>query len=90
MNVQQSVPTAKSEVRGKDLGDEYLIFDRDGDRLHVLNRTAREIFLLCDGSRNAEQLAAQLATKFDVDDTTALADTQRTLDELRRLDLIDG
>ena len=35
----------------RDLGDEFLFYDRDGDRVHVLNGVAREVFLLCDGNR---------------------------------------
>ena len=55
-------PTPAPDVKGTDLGDEYLFYDRDNDRVHVLNATAREIFLLCDGSRTADEIAAELAS----------------------------
>ena len=40
MSERTSKPAA--QVDGRDLGDEYLFYDRDGDRVHVLNETARE------------------------------------------------
>jgi PqqD family protein of HPr-rel-A system len=73
---------------GQDLGDEYLFYDRDSDQVHVLNGTAREIFLLCDGARSDEEIARTFAERYDVEAETARADALRTLDELVRLGLL--
>ena len=58
----------------KDLSGEYLFYDHGGDRVHVLNGTAREIYLLCDGTRTVGAIAASLRERFVVDETTARRD----------------
>ncbi len=79
-------PTPASE--GTDLGDEYIFYDRGGDRVHVLNGTAREIFLLCDGTRTEEEIVEAFTAKFDVEKATARQDTLETLGQLRQLGLL--
>ena len=63
----------------KDLSGEYLFYDREGDRVHVLNGTAREIYLLCDGTRTVAVIAGALRERFDVDEATALRDSASTI-----------
>jgi PqqD family protein of HPr-rel-A system len=82
------VPRPIPGAQGTDLGDEYLFYDRERDRVHVLNATAREILLLCDGTRTEEQIARQFAERYDVDPATAATDAQRTLQQLYELGLL--
>jgi hypothetical protein len=63
----------------KDLSGEYLFYDRKGDRVHVLNGTAREIYLLCDGARTLVAIAESLRERFEVDDATARRDSASTV-----------
>ncbi len=79
-------PTPASE--GTDLGDEYIFYDRGGDRVHVLNGTAREIFLLCDGKRTEEEIVEAFTAKYDVEKATARQDTLDTLAQLRELGVL--
>ena len=81
-------PRPTPGVWGRDLGDEYVFYERDGDRVHVLNGTAREIFLLCDGSRNEDQIAAALQERYGIDGETARRDTAQTLQRLVELGLL--
>jgi len=75
-------------ARGRDLGDEYLFYDRDHDRIHVLNETAREIFLLCDGRHTEEEIVAILAERFEVDEDSARLDARALLGSLVELGLV--
>ena len=85
-------PTRASGARGQthDLGDELLAYDRELGQVHVLNRTAREIYSLCDGTRTAEEMAGVIARQYDVDAETSLRDLLATLERLVQLGLIDG
>jgi len=85
-NEQHPRPTGSYE--GTDLGDEFLFYDRERDRVHVLNFTAREIFLLCDGERDEGKIAQALAEKYELDESTALADTRATLKQLFELGVL--
>ena len=89
MTVSSENQRPRSAVEGRDLGDEYLIYDADTDHVHVLNGTAREIFLLCNGSRTTEEIAAELARKCGVEPSVTLADTRETLRQLSELGALD-
>ena len=82
------IPKPTSTFEGTDLGDEYLFYDRENDRVHVLNTTAREIFLLCDGKRNEDEIACSLAESYDLEQATAGKDTQDTLTRLYELGVL--
>ena len=73
---------------GRDAGDECLFRDADGLRIHVLNRTAREIYLLCDGSRSAAEVADELAARYAVDQGTARTDVERLVELLVELGIL--
>jgi PqqD family protein of HPr-rel-A system len=75
-------------ARGRDLGDEYLFYDRDHDRIHVLNVTAREIFLLCDGAHTEEEIATTLAARFEIDEEQARSDARELVQSLVKLGLV--
>jgi hypothetical protein len=73
---------------GRDAGDECLFRDPDGQRIHVLNRTAREIFLLCDGTRSCSDVADELAVRYAVDAPRARADVDALVERLVGLGIL--
>jgi hypothetical protein len=72
----------------KDLSGEYLFYDPSGDLVHVLNGTAREIYLLCDGTRTLGAIASSLLTRFEVDEETSRRDCTATIAELAEKGLL--
>jgi hypothetical protein len=85
----ETVLRPSEAVKYRDLGDEFLFYDSRGDRLHVLNTSARAIFLLCDGTRTLEQVVDAFASQYEIDDGTARTDTQQIIDELMKLGILD-
>jgi len=81
-------PVRTGRIAGKDLGDEYVFYDRSGDRVHVLNATARAVYLLCDGTRSVEEIAGEITAEYDVDGDTALRDVRETVRQLVELGLV--
>jgi pyrroloquinoline quinone biosynthesis protein D len=75
-------PKHNPQVTGRDLGDEYVFLGRTGDRIHVLNDTAREIYLLCDGTRTLAQIAEALRATYDVPPEKAREDVERVIGDL--------
>jgi hypothetical protein len=67
-------PRRTGAYQEKDLTGEYLFYDQGGGQVHVLNSSAREIYLLCDGSRTLLEIARSLPERFDVDEDTACRD----------------
>lgn len=48
--------------------DGLVVYAEATDTVHHLNKTAAVIFGLCDGTRDAEAIAAELATLFELDE----------------------
>jgi Coenzyme PQQ synthesis protein D (PqqD) len=61
--------------------DGLVIYVAATDTVHHLNKTAGVIFGLCDGTRDAEAIAAELAALFDLA-TLPLDETLACLSEL--------
>jgi len=72
----------------KDLGDEYLFYDSRGDRVHVLNATARSIYMLCDGTLSEAEVADRFAAMYGIDGATAERDIEQTLGQLTEIGLL--
>jgi hypothetical protein len=86
-----SIPTRlepTGSLNHRDLGDEFLFYDRDGDRVHVLNGVARQVFLLCDGRRTNTEIVSEIVTRYAVEAERARDDVIRTLSELLELQIL--
>ena len=54
-------PIARTEgLIVEELDDEVLVYDMDRDRAHCLNSTAARVWKLCDGRKNATDIAREL------------------------------
>ena len=81
-------PRQSETMTGKDLGEEYLFYDASGDSVHVLNGTAREIYLLCDGTRCVTDLVQLMVDRYDVEGSEVRKDVETVLNELTDLGLL--
>jgi hypothetical protein len=81
-------PRPTGALKGTDLGDEFMFYDHEKDHVHVLNATAREIFLLFDGTRTAADVTVAVAEMFEIDADRARADVETTEARLRELGVI--
>ena len=82
------IPRPAAAPQGnRDLGDEYLFYDRDRDQVHVLNGSAREIFLLCDGTRSVAEIAEAFWEKYQAEE--AREDAERIIRELADLGVLN-
>lgn len=67
-----STPLRQAHVRAYPLDDEALLSDPKSKSLHQLNATAYAVWRGCEG-KSVEQLAHDLAARFDVEPRTAAA-----------------
>jgi len=84
-------PAARPEtVAGLDVNeaeDGLVVYVEATESVHHLNKTAAVIFGLCDGTRNARQIADEVARLFALD-AAPFDETLDFLAELERSDLI--
>lgn len=81
-------PRRLDTLRAKDLGDEFMFYDAAGDAVHVLNGTAREVYLLCDGRRRIEDIVRAVVERYEVDEATARGDVGEVIERLLGLGVL--
>lgn len=57
-------PKVRQDLLLQEMGREGLLYDRDGEVLHVLNVTALEVWRACDGDNDLEAIGSVLTTRF--------------------------
>lgn len=57
-------PRVREELVFRPLAGEWVVFDPDGRRLHVMNLTAALVWSFCDGSRNRDEIAREVRAAF--------------------------
>ena len=68
---------------------ECLLYNPSRDEASALNRTATEVWLLCDGRQTLSGIARVLGERYDVDEAMLLADVAGVLAALRARGLIE-
>ena len=84
-SIEGSDFTISREVNG-----ETLVLDGRAELIHQLNPTASFIWQQAQSGSRAEEIAAALATQYDVDLETAHRDVAATLTRLKELNLVNS
>jgi pyrroloquinoline quinone biosynthesis protein D len=69
------------------MGDRWMLVSPE--RGFVLSETARAIVELCDGTREEEEIVAELGARYSCDVDTIARDVRALLDALRQRALIE-
>jgi hypothetical protein len=88
MVAAETRPRQLDRFLGTDLMDEYVFYDAAGEQVHVLNATARRVYLMCDGSHTVEQMVQAFVAEYEIEEPTARADIDETLRRLEELGLV--
>ena len=59
-------PVRDKHLVWRDIAGEVVIAERDSHTIRVLNKTASFIWTLADGTRQTEDIVAEVCNKFDV------------------------
>jgi len=96
MNSQSKNDLALARQKGlvlRDLGDELLIYDRESDQAHCLNRSAAAVWHHCDGGTTPAQIAILLQKELGApvdEDFVFLALNQFSRDRLLESSVVSG
>lgn len=85
----RETPRRRQEIAARDLGNEIVIHDATTGTVHVLNETAREIYLACDGTRDRRQIARMLADLYAIAAEDAAKDVDEMLDRLIEIGAVE-
>lgn len=79
------ISKAKSSVTCKELGNgEYVMYDKDKDKLHIINETAFSVWRFCDGCHTADSIEEKLRDEYKITNSHNI-----TMDIKKILDLFD-
>jgi hypothetical protein len=82
------VPAHAPGVAGVEVGDEVLLVDEVGDRLHLLNPTAGLLWRCFDARSTVGEISADLAAELGLPEDRVLADTSAVVRDLQARDLL--
>ncbi len=81
-------PIRRSEIMERKVGDEHMLYDTLGRRVHVLNPTAYLLWNRCDGDHSLDEIIAEAASATGAPEEQVRADIEECLDSFRNLSLL--
>ena len=81
-------PCVRQDVSLTEVEDGAVLFDSASERLHSLNTTAAYLWILADGSRTAEEIAAEISELTGQPHHKVFDDVKESLRTLRRENLL--
>lgn len=82
-------PKLRSDLLTREVEDEFLVYEPEGGEVYLMNPMAAAILELCDGSRDAAAIAAEILDVLEADPQTVQADVERALEELSEKKLLE-
>ena len=87
--IRTTVVPRQRRVEAFASGGELLVYSATRDEASALNRTAVEIWELCDGERTIAAIAMTLGQRYGVAEQYFLADVRAAIETLRARGLVD-
>jgi hypothetical protein len=87
MHDPSTKPVTANGLDAHESEDGLVVYAEATDTVHHLNKTAAVIFGLCDSTRDADAIAAEVAMLFDLDEPP-LAETVACLSDLMARGLV--
>jgi len=76
------------QIIAKELESELMLYETEKDSVHLLNPTARLVYVLYKKGRNVAKIEQEIRKNFQVDNQDLRGDVLICLEELRRKQLI--
>src|SRR5215813_1431512 len=84
-------PRARRDLVVQEVGREGMLYDRDGELIHILNVTALEVWRACDGERDIAAIESVIRSKFSAAEGHDVAgDIERLLAQLNEKGLLEA
>ena len=84
-------PAARKDLVLQEVGREGMLYDRDGELIHILNSSALEIWKACDGVRDIDAIESIIRGRFSVVGTQDIrGDIEELLSQLDERGLLEG
>ena len=88
MNGTINRPQARDDVSEELIDQDLFLYDEETGTVHQLNSGAAMVWLLCDGTRDVDEIAGEIATSSNVEADQVMPDVQEALDQFAALGLL--
>ena len=79
----------RNDLTVRDLGTELILYDSTAETFHILNDSARKIWMMLDGRHTADEIRTEYSRQYPREDPVRLGqDLVKTLDEFSRKGLV--
>ncbi len=85
---QTGRPAQHENVFEQELDDETVLYDSRDDSTHILNLTAAMVWELCDGQNDVDEIAAEVANRFELSPEKVEPDVRRILGQFTAARLV--
>jgi hypothetical protein len=76
------------DVIWRGIDDDIVVIKDDGQKVHVLNKTAARIWEMCGGGMGPDEIAVNLSERYDVSLEQASTDVKNSMARMMELGLL--
>lgn len=87
--MQLDRPMSNADVSLQWVGQEAILYDRQRGRAHVINRSAAQIWALCDGRATVEEIVRTFAAAYGIPPADVHDDVVTVITSFRELGVIE-
>lgn len=88
MTGESKVGPPASRILETEVDGEISLYDPENENVTILNDTASDVWLLCDGEHSAEEIVNLLASSYGVGTDQIRDEVTRTIDEFMEAGLL--
>ena len=76
------------DIIWREIDDDIVVIKDDGQKMHVLNKTAARIWEMCGGELGPDEIAANLCERYDVSFERASMDVRNVLARMMEIGIL--
>lgn len=80
----------RSGILERPVGEEHMLYDASGRKVHVLSETAFFVWNLCDGEQSQDDIILQAGSEFECAPESLREDIAGCIAEFRSLGLLEA
>lgn len=85
---QSAVGPPKPHILETEIDGEISLYNPQSEKVTVLNGTASDVWLLCDGQHTPAEIKSLLASSYSIDESAIAVDVDRTIELLEESGLL--
>ena len=88
--VEHCRPCTRNNLEAEIIGNEIFLYDSaSDDAVYRLNNGAAVIWILCDGSRDLNEIVCEITTGYQLDQEEVRAQVKTAIESFRQLNLLE-